>query len=509
MTKLNCIAKLNWVTKACAVFLLWAATALALPAQTFTSLLSFGGANGSNPFAGLAQGTDGNFYGPTYRGGVNGEGEVFSVTPGGALTTLHSFGGTDGAYPYGGLVQATDGNFYGTTAFGGANDSCGYGSCGTVFKITQGGTLTTLYTFYCPNEHCPNGTDPLSGLVEGMGGNLYGTTSGGGGNGDGYGTVFSITEGGTLTTLYQFTGGADGALPTALILGTDGNFYGTTADGGTKTANCNLGQENGCGTIFKVTPRGRHTTLYSFCSQGSGCPGGAAPFGLTQGTDGNFYGIATTGGTSGCYGGGCGTVFRITAGGTFATLYQFTGGADGALPTALILGTDGNFYGGTTSGGPYDNCNTNGPPPGCGTLFQITPRRALTTLHNFAGTDGSEPTEMLQDTDGSFYGMTFSGGDSSNCGNYGCGTVFSLSMGLGPFVKTNPAAGKVGATVGILGTNLTGATGVKFNGTATAFRVVSSTFIEAKVPSGATTGKVTVQLPCGTLSSNVPFIVLR
>jgi len=133
----------------------------------------------------------------------------------------------------------------------------------------------------------------------------------------------------------------------------------------------------------------------------------------------------------------------------------------------------------------------------------------LTTLHSFDGTDGQEPyAGLVQGTVGTFYGTTVYGG-ARTCASPGCGTVFTLSVGLGPFVKTNPAAGKVGATIGILGTDLTGATGVNFNGTATAFRVVSSSFIDAKVPSGATTGTVQVQLPGGPLSSNVSFIVLH
>ena len=131
----------------------------------------------------------------------------------------------------------------------------------------------------------------------------------------------------------------------------------------------------------------------------------------------------------------------------------------------------------------------------------------MTTLHSFDGTDGSQPhAGLIQDTNGNFYGAAAYG--AANLCADGCGTIFSMSVGLGPFIKTNPVAGKVGATIGILGTDLTGATGVKFNGTETAFRVVSSTFIEAKVPSGARNGTVQVQTPSGTLSSNVPFIVL-
>ena len=132
------------------------------------------------------------------------------------------------------------------------------------------------------------------------------------------------------------------------------------------------------------------------------------------------------------------------------------------------------------------------------------PAQTLTTLFSFDGIDGRGPqTPLVQGTDGNFYGTTFYGGTEN------WGTIFSLSVGLGPFVETNPVAGKVGAKVGILGTNLTGATSVTFNGTAAVFKVRSETLILAEVPSGATTGTVQVQLPGGALSSNVPFIVLQ
>jgi len=190
-------------------------------------------------------------------------------------------------------------------------------------------------------------------------------------------------------------------------------------------------------------------------------------------------------------------------GGQVTTLHTFDN-ADGFSPHALVQGSDGNFYGTTDRGGSNDNCSDGTT---CGTIFKMTPDGTLTTLHDFDPSGYYPFAGLTQDTDGAFYGTTNQGGDSMI--TYGCcGTVFRISVGLGPFVETNPAAGNVGANVGILGTNLNGATGVKFNGTETAFRVVSSSFIEAKVPSGATTGTVTVQLPGGTLSSNVPFIVL-
>jgi len=268
----------------------------------------------------------------------------------------------------------------------------------------------------------------------------------------GAGTVFKITPSGTLTTLYSFTGNTDGGCPMGgLIQATDGNFYGTTLQGG-----ANAGSNgNGAGTIFKITPSGTLTTLYSFCSQ-SGCTDGEEPLaGLVQATDGNFYGTTYYGrGNAGVWGDSAGTIFKITPGGALTTLYSFC------------------------------------PQSGC--------------------PDGSNPIAGLaQATNGNLYGTAEYGGDTTGtCAVYGCGTVFSLSVGLGPFVETLPTSAKVGAAVKILGTNLTGATGVSFNGTpATSFKVVSSSEITTTVPAGATTGTVTVVAPGGTLSSNVPFDV--
>jgi uncharacterized repeat protein (TIGR03803 family) len=175
----------------------------------------------------------------------------------------------------------------------------------------------------------------------------------------------------------------------------------------------------------------------------------------------------------------------------------------------LVQATDGNFYGTTQEGGA--NCTTIG---GCGTIFKITPGATLTTLYSFCSqpncTDGNSPyTGLVQATNGHFYGTTGYGGTSSACNNgSGCGTVFGLSVGLGPFVETQTTSGEVGEVVRILGTDLTGATSVSFHGTAAAFTVVSPSLIAATVPAGATSGKVQVVTPSGTLSSNVPFRVL-
>ncbi len=462
-------------------------------AQTFTTLASFNYTNGYEPYSEtLVQATDGNLYGTTYSGGANGKGVVFRISTGGALTTLYSFCSqsscTDGSYPYSGLIQATDGNLYGTTYSGGANN------LGTIFQISLSGTLTTLYSF----AGMEDSSAPIGPLVQGTDGNLYGTTYGIADHDPG--TVFKITLSGTLTTLYGFAPGDEGHPYAGLIQFTDGNFYGTNNGGGSAH-----------GTVFKITPTGVFTTLYFFCSQ-SGCTDGSYPYdGLVQATDGNLYGTTFNGGANcGGNGFGCSTVFSITTAGALTTLYSFCSQpscADGWEPySGLVQATDGNLYGTTTSGGT----GLNG---GERTIFEITPSGALTTLYSFCNgndtcPDGLEPyAGLVQNTNGTFYGTTYLGGTGTDC--FGpCGAVFSESVGLGPFVKTLPTSGKVGSAVQILGTNLTGATSVSFNGTAATFAVASASLITTTVPTGASSGPVTVITPSGTLTSNLPFTIV-
>jgi uncharacterized repeat protein (TIGR03803 family) len=295
-----------------------------------------------------------------------------------------------------------------------------------------------------------------------------------------------------LTTLYTFCsqGGSctDGALPYAgLIQAIDGNFYGTTGYGGIPGMGCSA-----CGTVFKITPAGTLTTLHLF----DGVDGALPYAALVEATDGTFYGTTGYGGTT-----GLGTIFKITPRGTLTTLYSFCSqcNANGYTPAAaLIQATDGNFYGTASTGA--NNL--------AGTIFRIASSGTLTTLYRFCSqgggcSDGANPNGRIQDTSGNFYGTTGGGGGDIP------GTVFGLSVGLGPFVRTLPAAGKVGAEIGILGTKLTGATGVAFNSTTAQFRVVSPTLILTHVPTGATTGTINVTLPGATLSSNVAFYVLK
>jgi uncharacterized repeat protein (TIGR03803 family) len=476
-----------------AAILIVPATAISAFAQTFTSIASFNGTNGSQPSIPLIQGFDGNLYGAAYGGGnINslcsttlaaaGCGTVFKITPAGVVTTVYPFckqsGCTDGFNPTG-LTVGTDGNFYGTTASGGSSGK------GTAFKITPAGTLTTLHSF-----DGTDGSGPAGTMAAAAGGAFYGVTVGGGANS--WGTVFKITAGGTLTTLLDFDLTNGGSPEGGLVQGTDGNFYGTTYYGGSSGACI-----NGCGTVFKITPAGVLTTLHSFVSSD-----GEAPFGqLVQGTDGNFYGTTSEGGLSDCSGlDGCGTMFKISSTGTLTTLLSFDS-TDGGEPSGVIQATDGNFYGTTGVGGSGSACGD-----GCGTLYKITSAGTLTTLHDFDRTDGTGPAAApFQSTNGTLYGTTQSGG--ANCAPTGCGTVFSLSASLGPFVETLPTSGNVGAAVVILGNNLTGATGVTFNGTAATFTVVSGTEIKTTVPSGATSGKVKVTTPTRTLTSSLSFRV--
>jgi len=490
-------------------------------AQTFTTLATFDGTNGGGVVAPLVQATDGNLYGTAELGGANGEGTVFNITTGGTLTPLYSFCSqpncADGGRPVAGLVLATNGDLYGTTEWGGAtngNDS------GTIFKYALStGTFTSIYDF-CTSTNCGNGTMPTAGLMQASNGDLYGTTSEGGSFGPpepGNGTVFQITETGKLTQLYVFCGvppsyggcasGHDSSIgwaPTGgLVQATNGILYGTTSSGG----NVN----DGGGTIFKITTSVTDsvlTSLYDFCSQAN-CtdgdnndgPGNGSPSALVQATNGNLFGTTAFGGAK-----GAGVVFEITPAGEFTTLYSFcsqSACADGSNPEAgLIQGTDGNLYGTTSYGGNYYGGPSGycGASYGCGTIFQITLSGTLTTLYSFCSqpgcADGVFPVAgLVQNTNGTFYGTTWANS-----------TVFSLSTGLGPFVKTVPASGAVGKAVTILGTNLTGATGVSFNGIpATTVKVVSSSEITATVPTGATPGYVTVTTPSGTLTSNLPF----
>lgn len=478
------------------IILFLVASTVSLSAQTFTSLLSFDVANGAYPYgAAVVQGLDGNLYGTTSIGGTNncthaGCGVFYQYNP----TTqqekvLYSFCAlancADGSNPQGGVVLGTDGNFYGTTVAGGANTTCS-GGCGTIFQMTPAGVLTTLYSF----SGGADGSDPQGPLLQASNGNFYATTSRGGGTSNA-GTVFAINpKTRVLTTLHSFSG-SDGANPfSGVIQATNGNLYGTTSSGGTFW-----------GTVFQMTLAGKLTTLHVFNGSDGGFPNG-----LLQATDGNLYGTTLVGGNNtDCNFSSCGTIYKMTLTGVLSTLYSFTDGADGAQPSAgLIQATDNKFYGTASQGGNVlPNCSS----LGCGTIFSFS-GSTLTPLHSFVFTDGSSPAENLyQATSGILYGLTGAGGNSGN--QCDCGTLFSLSMpGLGSFVQALPYSGKVGATINFLGQGFTSSSTVSFNGKSSTPTVISGTNLTAKVPNGATTGPVTITTVTGSLKSNQKFRVI-
>ena len=362
-------------------------------AQRFKVLISFDGADGSFPYAALVQATDGNFYGTTSEGG-NGfvAGTVFKTTPTGTLKLLYSFQGSDGFNPTSALIEAKNADLYGTTEGGGTSTACQFG-CGTVFKITTGGTLKTLHSF-----DLTDGAYPYGGLVQAKNGDFYGTTSYGGAYAV-HGTLFKITQAGTLTTLHNFNG-PDGSQSNAgLIQASDGNLYGITEGGA-----------QGFGTIFKSTQGGKFSTLHIF----DGKDGGFPTAGLVQATNGDLYGTTEYG----QYPGGryVGTIFKITLGGKLTKLHTFHR-TDGANPYAgLIQATDGNLYGTTLNGGANND----------GAVFKITPRGTFTTIYSFQNSQAYPFAGVIQATDGKLYGTTYEGG-SGNCDGFFCGMIYSLS----------------------------------------------------------------------------------
>jgi uncharacterized repeat protein (TIGR03803 family) len=371
----------------------------------------------------LMQASDGNFYGVTTLGG-NGNGVAFRITPSGTLTPIYDFCSltncTDGSEPRGGLIEGPDGELYGVTYSGGSTTN------GTIFKVSLAGKLTTLYNF-CPagGTTCPDGAVPTSALTLGSDGNFYGTIAGA--NSSGYfGEIFSLTPGGTFADLYTFckSGGicSDGATPGGLVEGTDGNFYGTTLNGG------NTPGSSSPGTVFKITPAGTLTTEYTFCQSGGvNCTDGEGPLNqaLAEGPDGNFYGATEDGGLSPTAPTKAGTLFSFTPSTkALDVIYSFcpaSGGgfedcSNGATPGASpILASDGNLYGTTTAlggsggGGTAYGSSTSG---GAGAIYKFCSTGGTDC------TDGSLPASPLsQGADGNLYGTTL--GES--------GVVFKLT----------------------------------------------------------------------------------
>jgi uncharacterized repeat protein (TIGR03803 family) len=310
-------------------------------AGNYSTLYSFtGGADGGNPIGGVFRDAAGNLYGTTYNGGPNGYGVVYEVAAAGQQTVLYAFtGGTDGGSPNAGVIADSDGNLYGTTYLDGV------GNAGVVFKLTPSGQQTVLHSFAGAD-----GSNPYAGVVRDAAGNLYGTTLyGGSGN---QGVVYEIDAAGNYTVLHNFAGGSDGGYPEAgLILDAAGSLYGTAQDGGAASS----------GVVYQIDAAGNFTVLYSF----AGGTAGGNPFaGVVRDAAGNLYGNTHAGGT-GNTGEGCGVVYKLDTAGNYSVLYTFNGTNDGCIPEyPLLLGTNGNLLGATSSGGTR----------GTGMIFEIKPQ---------------------------------------------------------------------------------------------------------------------------------------
>jgi uncharacterized repeat protein (TIGR03803 family) len=313
------------------------------PSGNETVLHSFGqGRDGRTPYGGLAIDPAGHLYGATNQGGIwsknctAGCGIVYEIEPDGQEKLLHAFaGGADGASPYGSLTRDAAGNLYGTTEMGGEFNY------GTIFKIDRNGTETVLYSF--PGQ--PGGQMPQAGVIRDAAGNLYGTTVAGGTYN--YGSVFEFSASGEMTLLYSFVGGSDGESPDAPLFRTsNGNLYGTTFEGG-----------NGLGTVFKVDTSGKETVVHPFGDFQNDGDYPESP--LASDSKGNLYGTTIQGGT-----GGSGVVYQISTQGVYSVVYDFATQAEGGGPNGpLLAGSNGKFYGTTSSGGTANS----------GTVYELIP----------------------------------------------------------------------------------------------------------------------------------------
>jgi uncharacterized repeat protein (TIGR03803 family) len=359
----------------------------------FTNFAVFDGVNAGNPQAGLVLAGDGNFYGVSQEGGADSLGNAFRITPGGVVTSLVSFDFSDvlGGFPIDPLTLGADGNLYGMTTGGGGTGR------GTVFKLTTGGTFTTIYSF-----QAADGFTRKARLTLGPDGNLYGASVDGG-TAD-LGTVFRISTNGVFTNLFSFAG-ANGESPVGqLAFGPDGQLYGTTQLGGSAAS---------AGTIFKVSTNGALTTLVTFSNPVSGVP----QAGLLLASDGNFYGCTAS------------AVFKMTPAGALTAIAPLISPSGVNPQGGLILAADGNFYGTARNGGANNQ----------GTIFRLTPNGGLTPLFSFSGTNGAEPQAALAiGLDGNFYGTTQLGGSN----NFGTIYRFSTNGALTSLVSFNGANGE-------------------------------------------------------------------
>lgn len=436
-------------------------------AQIYTQLHSLDeskeGSNPNNPDL-LAQGQDGNLYG-TLPSKTSFQGSIFVSTTSGVVTLLYAFQGLDGSSPQSGLSLGFDGNFYGTTEVGGGP------GMGTVFSFGSGG-LNSLHSFSGGSD----GAYPWTPPIQAPDGNIYAITS----DGDNPGTIYRITPSGAFSAI----GTAPSETIAPLILGSDGNLYGTTPNGGTFNE----------GTVFQLTITGKVPKLkiiHNFKTDGIDGTNPSGP--VMQGADGKLYGTTVWQGTA-----DQGIVFVMTlSGGGYKVLHSFQGTEGTNVYAGLVQGSDKFLYGVAARGG------TNS----VGTLFKVsTTGKNFTVLHDFDTPSGDTPfaTPMLH-TNGIIYGLTHHGGTP----NTAYGVIYSFDAGLKPFASLVVfSSGKVGESVGILGQGFTSATGVQFGSGPGTYTVVSDTYMIASPATGATTGPVTILEPGGNLVTPQTYNVI-
>ena len=467
-----------WHRVALRMFLWWSVSIVFAPIIAFASTFSIvyiapGTPGISNPAAQYnAQGRDGNIYTTSEFAGTT-AGGVFSISPTGSVALIND---SIGGFVQSGVTLGTNGKFYGANQNQGIQNCADFNGCGQIYSVTPGGIENVLYDFTDGTD----GADPQAAPVQAANGRFYGTTSYSSGGGPS--TAYSLTASGAFTLVHTFTSAEGSSVVAGLIQGSDGNLYGVAQNGGA----------NGYGSIFKMTLGGAVTVLHSF----EGSDGSQPTKPLVEGTDGKFYGATTAGGDF------AGVVFSITSNGAYKLLHTFTPGTDGNFPSSsLMQATDGKFYGATETAGPS----------GGGTIYSVTTGGHFAVEHSFDSSSiggGFNPQSPLtQNTSGLIFGTTFQGGVCAN--SNGCGVVYSLDVGQGPFIAPVTIAAVEGSKIGILGQGFAASTSVSFNGAqATTVGRSGTSYLLATVPSGALSGPIMVKTGPARLMSNVAFNVI-
>jgi uncharacterized repeat protein (TIGR03803 family) len=420
----------------------------------------------------LIEGIDGNFYGVAAGGGngMNAQGTVFKITPGGQISVIYSFAEKpDGSLPFGAspetVIQGTDGFLYGTTLVDGA---FGFG---TIFKLTTSGAITDLHDF-CGTQSCADGAYP-SFLTQALDGDFYGSTGPSGAPAD---ILYRMTPTGTFKVLHTFDtkGHADGGGTFGFTQAPDGNFYGATVAGSQNTP---------FNSVFQFIPgSGAYKILHGFDWPN------IAQSGLVLASNGELFGLQTNS-----------ILYEISTKGAYSEIgaLSSTQYADGHI----LQASDGNLWGDFVGGDCGDQ----------GMVFAAT--TAGSVLQNLTfncNTDGEQPERMFQAADGKFYGVT-SGSGVATINSITNGTIWSIDAGLPPptpnVVNFLPTKGAVGTKVLLQGAHFVGTTAITFDGVSATFSLLAPNYMSVTVPSGAKTGKIAVTNAGGTTTSTKPFKV--